>query len=122
MIKRFGIILFGVFIVSSCDKTAIHEYYVFNNCESTITVKVLDISNKSFSIEIAPNIESLIYSGKIINDVYEDEITYFIKEITIKKGDTMLNKNLLDYHIWRFEKKSRLEAKSYLTINMEDFE
>jgi hypothetical protein len=123
MIKHFGTIFFlMIFTITSCDKKAIHEFYVQNNCEDTIIVNILDYKNNLFSTDIALGMESLVYSGKTLNDVYEDEITYFIKDINIKKGDKMLNKNLLDYHIWRFEKISRLEAKSYLTINPEDFE
>ena len=122
MYKYFSIIIFLVLIVFSCEKEAIHEYSVQNNCETSIIVNVLDYRNISYSIEIASSIEKVIYSGKIINSVYEDEITYFIKDIKIRKGYILLNKNLLDYSIWRFEKKNRLEAKSYLTVYPEDFE
>ena len=111
-----------VFLFCACDPGAIHEYYVQNNTESTITVKVLDYEDKFFSTNIAAGIENLIYFGVTINDTYEDEITYFMKELIVKKGNAMLNKDLLDYRIWRFEKTSRLKAKSYLTINSEDFE
>jgi hypothetical protein len=122
MIKRFLIILLVGFNIFSCDKKATHEYYVQNHCEETIIVDILDYRNNFFSIEIAPSIEKVIYSGETINSVYENEITYFIKEIKIKKENIMLNKNLLDYRIWRFEEKTRFNGKSYLIVNPEDFE
>jgi len=120
--RHIGVTMFFICIVSSCDKKAIHEYYIQNNCETDVIVNILDNNNKLFSTDIAPNMEKLVYLGETINDVYDDEITYFIKDIKIKKGDIMLNINLLDYRIWHFEKRSRLEAKSFLTINPEDFE
>ena len=122
MPKRLGILLSIFLIFISCDKEAIHEYYVQNYCEEVIIVNILDLNNKSVSIEIAPNTEKLIYIGKIINAVYEDDITYFIKYITIKKGNVISNIDLLDYRIWRFEQISQFKAKSYLTVNPEDFE
>ena len=122
MSKYFLYTLSIIFIVFSCDKKAIHEYFVKNDCEEIITVDILDYRNNFSSTEIAPSIEKVIYSGETINSVYEDEITYFMKDIKIKKGHKMLNKNLLDYTVWRFEEKSRLDAKSYFTVNPEDFE
>jgi len=91
-------------------------------CEETIIVSIRDLNNKSLSVEIIPNDGKLIYSGETINAVYEDEITYFIKHIEITKGNETLNKNLLDYRIWSFERISQHKAKSYLTINPEYFE
>jgi len=106
----------------ACDPRAIHEYYIQNNCEDVIVINILDYKDNSSSIDIAPNMERLIYTGETIGDVYEDGITYFIKDITVKKGDVISQKNLLDFHIWHFEKIGRYHAKSSLTINPEDFE
>jgi len=109
-------------MVFSCDQEAIHEFYVQNHCEDSITVEIVDYRGDFLSIEIPQNTEKLIYSGETINDVYEDEINYFIKEINIEKNSIKTNINPLDYRIWRFEKESRLKAKSYLTLTPEDFE
>jgi len=124
--KNYILILISIILLfCSCDKKAIHEYYIKNNCESTIIVNVLDYQNKFSSTEITAGVEKLIYFGTTINDIGDGTINgstiTFIKDINIKKGDTILNKNLLDYHIWRFEKTSRLYARSYLTITLEDF-
>jgi hypothetical protein len=116
------IIIYLIFTAISCDQAATHEFYVQNHCEESITVDVVDYKGNFLSIEILQNREQLIYSGEIINNVYEDEITYFIKEMNIEKDNIKTNINPLDYRIWRFEKESRLKAKSYLTINPEDFE
>jgi len=82
----------------------------------------LDLDNKFLSIEVAPDMEELIYTGKTINDVYKDEITSFIKELKIKKGNVIFKWDPLDYRIWQYDHISRLEAKSYLIVNPEDFE
>ena len=119
---RLGVIVLTILAFISCDKETIHDYYIQNNCEDTIIVDILDLNNKSFSIKITHGMEKLIYTGDAINHVYEDEITYFIKDIKIKKGHTLLNKDLLNYQIWHFEKKSQYNATSYLTIYPEDFE
>jgi len=120
--KILIILLSFTFIICSCDKKAVHEYFMKNNCEETIIVEILDYHNKFSSIEIIPSVEKLVYYGETINSVYEDEITYFIKDIKIKKGDVMLNKNLLDYTIWHYEQITQFKAKSYMVIYPEDFE
>ena len=105
----------------SCDKEAFHDYYIKNNCEQNIIVDIADTHN-IFSIIIEPHTEKLVYHGDTINGVYEDEITYFIKNISIKNGNNKSNIDPLDYSIWHYEKISSLYANSYLTIEPKDFE
>ncbi len=116
------IIICLIFTAISCDYAATHEFYVQNHCEETINVDVVDYKGNFLSIEIPQNSEQLIYSGETINDVYEDGITYFIKEMNIEKDNIKTNINPLDYRIWRFEKESRRIGKSYLIITPKDFE
>jgi len=122
MKNQFFVTILIAFVFISCEKKAIHEYYIKNNCEEIIVVDILDLDNKFLSIEVAPDMEELIYTGKTINDVYKDEITSFIKELKIKKGNVIFKWDPLDYRIWQYDHISRLEAKSYLIVNPEDFE
>jgi hypothetical protein len=105
----------------SCDHPATHDYYVKNECEQNIVIDIVDNRNTKSSITIKPSSKELIYHGETINEVYEDEITSFIKTIDIYKGGIKINIDPMEYQLWQYESNSKFSAISVLTVKPENF-
>ncbi len=105
----------------SCDHRAYHDFYIQNECDQNIKIDIVYKNNSQSSFTITPPSKVLIYQGVTINEVFEDEITFFIKTIEIYKGSKKINIDPMDYKLWQYESNSKYSATSILYVKTGNF-
>ena len=119
---KHTILLVVTMIILSCDHPAYHDFYILNKADQSIVIEMVDSKFLKSSITVKPNSKELIYQGETINEVDDNEITYFITKIDIYKEGKKNCIDPLDYKHWKFEKYSKYQATSILSIQTTDFD
>lgn len=115
------ILLAVIMVMFSCDHPAYHDFYISNKCDQDIVIEVVDNKQSKSSVTIKPSTEEIIYHGETINEVFEDEITFFINKIDVYKNGVKASVDLLDYRLWQFEEHSKYYGVSTISIQSDDF-
>jgi len=131
IIKIF-ILFFGLASLISCDPPRYYDYFIKNNCNEEIEVKIVVCTlncntnykkiNEKPSVQINSNETMLIYSDNYFQPLSDYMVEYFFEEIIVTKGKYTSKINYIDRKLWGFRKTSKDHADSYLTVNPEDFE
>jgi len=118
----------GLIIFLSCDPPRYYNYYIINNCNEVIDVKI-EVSQwgspeiKSIDLQINPITTRLIHSDEWFQPLSDNMIEYFFKRgILITKGNDTSKINYVNKDLWEFKKTKKNHADSYLTVYPEDFE
>ena len=123
--KKYSYIVGILLILTSCDKNAYYDYFVINQCNEEINVRIESDwynFNSGKNLTILSHENTLIVSFEWINGVKEEMVERFFKEITIHKGDKISKVNYIDKDKWKFDPTSKYHANCYLTVYPEDFE
>jgi len=110
------------FTFFGCDVDRYYDYYIINNCNEIIEIKLIDKNNNNSNLQIEPKMEQLVYSGDDYQALKDFMVEIFFKKIIITKGDKTSKVNYVNKDLWDFKKTSKNHADSYLTVNPEDFE
>jgi len=131
MKKTIAVIL-GLIIFLSCDPPRYYNYYIINNCNEVIDVKIEACSlncgetyahkYEILNIHINPNSTQLVLSDSYFQPLSENMVEYFFEDITITKGNKTSKVNYVNKDLWEFKKTKKNHADSYLTVYPEDFE
>jgi len=120
------------FVFLGCDPDRYYNYFITNNCDEVIDVKIEACSlncgtqyaqkYEKLNIQIDPNTTQLILSDTYFQPLQDYMVEYFFEKITITKGNDTSKINYINKDLWVFKKTSKYNANSYLTVNPEDFE
>ena len=116
-----------------CDAPRYYNYFIINNCDEVIEVKIyvnhtynsaVECCDKkeSFILLIEPSTKQLLISSEYWKPLDVLMIEFFFEKITITKGNETSKVNYVDKNLWVFKKTSKNHADSYLTVKPEDFE
>ena len=121
-----------LFTYLSCDPPRYYDYFIVNNCNEMIEVKIeacsLNCGTKYaqkyeiLNIKIDPHTTQLVLSDDYFKPLSDYMVEYFFENIIITKGSDTSKVNYVDKGLWDFKKTSKYHAESYLTVNPVDFE
>ena len=111
--------IISIFFIS-CDRKYEYNYYIINQCNEDIDVVLIDFEDKNFSYRINAQKEQLVYNGEGYSFFELRTVEFFLKEITINKGDKTSKVNYVDNDLWG--QKSKTQENIYLKVKEDDFE
>ena len=128
-IKIFLIIIIVSFTYLSCDPHRYYDYFITNTCQDSIRVKIKLRKIIGYNeivpsnLQIKPDSTLLILSIMDYQPLDYVYVEAFFSEIIIIKGADTSKINYVNKDLWDFQPNhKKYYAKSYLTINPEDFE
>jgi hypothetical protein len=129
--KKVSIIFLVLYLFTSCDPPAYYNYYITNNCNEEIEVKIkvctLNCGTTfptilTSNVQINPNTTQLIHSNEDFQPLSDLYVEWIFEEIMIVKGSDTSKVNYVNKNLWDFRETSKDHADSYLTITPKDFE
>ena len=127
-LNKSGLIVLLLLLITSCDPPKYYNYFITNNCDEVIEVKI-EVSQwgspeiKIVILQINPDATQLIHSDEWFQPLDNSMVEYFFKRgIVITKGNDTSKVNYVNKDLWDFRITSKNHANSYLTVKPEDFE
>jgi len=132
VMKKIIILFLELILLVSCDPARFYDYYITNNCNEVINVKIEACSlncgtqyahkYEILNIQIESNTTQLILSDTYFQPLDNRMVEYFFKNIIITKENVTSKINYVNKDLWVFKKVAKFHAESYLTVKSEDFE
>jgi len=120
-IKDFLIIII-LLLTAGCEPIRYYNYYIINNCNETIEVKIIDSKKKEADFIIESKMEQLVYSGDFWQPLNKSMVEFFFESIIIKKENDTSKVNYINEDLWNFKVTSKNHSDSYLSVYPKDFE
>ena len=115
-------------IMLACDPPSYYDYYVTNNCDDYIIVKVTgSVYNRGHNnmriTQIEHDSTKLVFSSEDYQFIHiQNAILVLLEEVTIIKGNETSRVDYINTNLWTLEKIDKDHGKCYITINPKDFE